>query len=215
MSVGHWFAIEMVIANSGGVCNVYVDDGALFVGYTGDTQNTNTYPPFTGNWTSVTWANVSDASGWIDDIIITDNTDGQITETYGQRAVPASDEASGLTPSTGSTNYLNILDYDTSRYNAGTTATTEDLYGVEGNLPLGTVDWVGVHALVASQNGFEMQTALKSGATTAYGTLRQGGPSSYLAAGSLLTFHTTDPDTATAWTAAGVNALQAGVRTGS
>lgn len=215
MTKGHWFAIEMSIANSGGVCNVYVDDGALFVGYTGDTQNSNEGIDVTGNWDRVVWGSVTDAFAWIDDVVVTTTSEGQVTETFGRQVRLASDASAGLTPSAGSDNYVNAQNFDTSTYNAGTTATTEDLYGVAGNLVLGTVDWVTINALVASQNGFQMQTALKSGATTSYGTLRSGGASDYTAGESFLDIYTTDPDTASAWTAAGVNALQAGVRTGT
>lgn len=213
MAVGHWFAVEMTIANAGGICNVYVDDGALFVGFTGDTQNFNTQIALTGNWDSVSMGATSGCNAWFDDLIVTNVTDGQITETYGRQQLLTSDAATGLTPSTGTNNWSNVLDFDLSRYNAGTTATTQDLYGAEGNLVLGVVDWVSLRVLVASQNGFEMQTALKSGSTTDYGTLRSGGPSDY--DGHSVVYYTTDPDTAVAWTASGVNALQAGVRTGT
>jgi hypothetical protein len=113
-----------------------------------------------------------------------------------------------MTPSVGSDNYLNVVGYDADLYNSTGTTLTSDLYGVGGNLVLGTVDFVQVSAACAFQSSFQARTVLKSGTTTSGGTPRTGTANPTALPTKL---YTTDPDTMSAWTADGVNALQAGV----
>jgi hypothetical protein len=207
MSIGHWFAIECLVADTAGTVKVYIDgSSSTFVEFTGDTAATGDF-----FWDQFSFSDVSGVEGFIDDIIITTSSEGQQTESFERRVVLVSDTAAGLTPSTGTQNFQNVIAYDTATYNKGTTATTQDLYGAQGNLALGVIDFVQVEAVAAHQNDFEMQTALKSGATTVYGTLGTG-TATYRNVPT--TLYTTDPNTSGAWTAAAVNALQAGVRTG-
>ena len=196
-TVGHWVAIELVVANAGGLVNVYLDDGAVFVTYSGDTQQSRP------EWTKVAFCD-GNCRAFIDDVIVTDLAEGQITETYGRRVRPTSDAATGLTPSAGGANHVNVSAYDSTG-----TVTTQDLYGSDGNLLLGTVDFVQIGIAVQGQAGFAGQSALKSGTTTDYGTeLTAAGD----AVGVKAKIYDTDPDTLAAWTAAGVNALQQGIR---
>lgn len=208
-SRGHWYAMEVVVANSGGIVNVYVDDDpTVFVSYTGDTQAGGS-----AYWDEFAFSASAVSSGYLDDIIITDLAEGQVAETFGQGLRTASDASTALTPSTGSDNWMNVHNSDTSRYNAGLSGPLVDLYGVAGNGVLGaTVLCVSVQGFAAFQNSFTMQTKLKSGTTTVSG-LSVTGTADYNPFPQ--TFHVTDPDTAAAWTAAGVLALQVGVQSGT
>jgi hypothetical protein len=209
LAVGHWFAIEVVVANAGGIVNVYIDDDpTVFVTYTGDTQNG-------GNplWDQFGFGKVAFVvNAFIDDIIITDVTEGQLSETYGRGLALTSDASVALTPSAGSDNWKNVAAVDTSTYNTGITGPLVDLYGVEGNLTLGTVNCVTMQGVAAFQNNFTMQTQLKSGSTTASGS-NQTGTAEFIPLPK--TIHETDPDTATTWTADAVRALQVGVQAGT
>lgn len=210
MTTGHWFAVEVVVDNSG-FCNVYVDDDvSAIVSFTGDTAAIN--PATGGNWDQVRWGANIVSVGYVDDIIITDATEGRYEETFAKSMTLNSDVASGLTPSAGSSNVDNVKTFDNSTYNSTSSTTTEDLYGLQGNLNLGDVRFLYVGALVASQGDFQVQTVLHSGSTNDYGSLTAAGTSDF---GGILQFYLVDPDTTLGWTSEGVNALQVGVRSGT
>jgi len=207
LSKPHWYEVELVVDNSSGICNVYIDDDvSAFVSFSGDTQATTT-PTFNG-WHKVQFGN-STQFGWIDDVIVTDATEGQLGETYGRAMYVAGDNTTALTPSAGSENWKNVLVWGESAYNSSTATATEDLYDVPGNFALGSVDFVSVLALIGKQNDFQGRPVLKSGATTDLGSLG-GGSSTYIGESA---YYAEDPDTATAWTESGVNSIQIGIRT--
>lgn len=207
LSEPHWYEIELVVHNSSGVCNVYIDnDVAAFVSFSGDTQAANN-PTFSG-WHKVHFGN-NTQFGWIDDVIVTDPTEGQLGETYGRAMYVAGDNTTALTPNGEAENWKNVLVWGETNYNSGATTATGDLYDIQGNLALGTVDFISVLGLIGSQNDLRGRPVLKSGATTDLGSLG-GGPSSYVGE---VSYYTQNPDTASAWTESGVNSIQVGTRT--
>lgn len=119
----------------------------------------------------------------------------------------------GFTPSTGS-NYQNVdesyFDLDTT-YNSTTTLNTIDSYAMENIATLGTIHAVAYGVIARKDDGGEIGIQLfnKSGTTE---TL--SGTDIYL--GDIYNeyqkIHETDPDTSAAWTVAGVNAAEFGLK---
>jgi len=206
---GFWLAIEVVIANSGGIVNVYVsgETPSPYVSYSGDTQNGGR-----ATWNRFGYNEETGLIGYIDDIIITDVTEGQKTEKFLKRMFMAGDGTTAFTPSSGSDNWPNVQSYDTDTYNYTGSATTSDLYTVDPSPKLGTIDYIAVEGLIAGKNSFEAQVALKSNITTVYGTLT---PVTSYYQPIPTEFWDEDPDTSSAWTEAGAKAMQVGLRTGT
>lgn len=218
VNVGHWVAIEAVCQNVGGILRVYVD-GVLFVQFLGDTQNA-AVPDWDqigfGRGAFLVSTPAIGSAQYIDDVIVTDSTTGQVPEHYLLPLVPTSDSSPlTLTPSTGVTHY-NLVDEipaNDTDYNSTAVSGNEDLYGM-ADLPGGvsSVLAVNFNARVTKDGALtQAQVSVKSGgANTVYSTAATMPASpSYLDIQYVLD---TDPNTATTWSVAGVNAVQAGAK---
>ncbi len=198
---------NIVISDTVGTIDVYYN-GILVLTFSGDTRNA-------GN---ATWdvLRFGDAGGDfdVDDVAIFDNTATPTDEYYDVSPDPNSDIATGLTRSTGATNYGTIDERPMSAtdYNAkatGAVAGDGDTYGHAGFSGLGFTPTSIACVKVGAQfkrdgtiSGAKMR--LKSGGTTYLSSALTGagvGTSGYKAA-----LWNTDPATAAAWTEANVNA---------
>lgn len=207
MTQGHWIAVELVVANAGGTCNLYLgNSGSPFLTFTGDTKASNT-PTYDG-WDQWEFANfVGDA--FLDDIIVTDATEGRLNETYGKAMLVRSDQSVALTPSQGVDNWRNVHQPGGSRYNSSGGSTVLDLYGVQQDRQFGVVNFVTLYGALATTNDHRGSLVLRSGTTTDVGP-EFGGPSSYAPG---VRYFTQDPDLAAAWTIPGVLGMHVGVQT--
>lgn len=209
----HWFAIRLVAATSGGEVEVYVD-GALVVSYTGNTQGHATLD----GWDRFAPAGVdvvgSDCT--IDDVIVTDSVTGVLAEHYAKAQRPASVVSGVLvgTPTTGSGRWANVSEdpASTSEYNTASSSGDEDRYGLT---PIGTTPDSILCAVVwvegARSGGLtQIEALLSSGGTDAYSAAPYVLPGSGHGVHSLLLED--DPDTAAAWTPAGLDAAVVGAR---
>lgn len=204
----HFLEWGFAIHDSTGTITLKVD-AATVLNLTGqDTNNSG------GNWDRVQFlqpAGSTVGTYQIDDLYCLDSA-----TTLGERRVetlyPTSDVAQGFARSTGSTNYTLVdeatVNGDTD-YVQGSTVGDVDTYGF-GDLSSTptTIDAVQVTAFAEKTDAGSRSIALqvKSGATTSDG-------SNYALAASYGKFErilTTDPNTATAWTGSGVNAMQGG-----
>lgn len=115
-----------------------------------------------------------------------------------------------MTP-TGGANYANVADIpdSTATYNSSATVGAKDLYTM-ADLPAGVTTIHGAqannHAWKTDAGSKNLKNAIKSGATTAYG--------SSIALSASMTANSdvfeTDPNTSTAWTVSGVNGVEVG-----
>lgn len=209
-SVGHWIEIEMVCEEApNGLANVYVD-GVLWASTSGvDMRNQGV-----DGWDFIQWTN---GDHIIDDVIITDSTEGRPpAEFYGVRQRLNGNASVAMSPSTG-TNWETVSGsvLNTTTYNESTTGGDTDLYTTQRISWADSVYGVNIGAWVArsgqASSDNNAKLAVRAGNTTGFGSLVALG-SLYQAIDS---FFPLNPDTASAWTEDDLDDLIVGVKTGA
>jgi len=205
----HYIEVEFVLSDTVGVFKVYVN-GVQVINVTGADTKAQSSAVVTN--LSFTFSGNGNGGQRYDDFYLTD-TAARLGESRIETLSPSADTATkNWGRSAGSDNFALVdekpSDGDTT-YVTATTAGTADLYDMAD---LSEVPLV-IHAVQSSIIGRKDDAAtravrcnLKSGGTTANGTAL-GLTTSYV---QRVTLYATDPDTGSAWTASGVNALQAG-----
>jgi hypothetical protein len=210
--------IRAVIADSGGLIDVRIDGTSVVSVSSVDTRDGGA----AGVASRIELRGMIQSSGLgntiFDNLTVNDTSGAAPTSWPGARRIetlfPNSDEAVQWTPSTGGLNYelVNDATPDLLTWVQSNTAGHVDRYGLQ-NLS-GTPTAIDAVQLVyrsarSDAGARTIRSLLRSGTTTANGstispvTTPSGQYSRQQA--------NTDPDTAAAWDAAGVNALQAGV----
>jgi hypothetical protein len=217
LSTGTWYYIETMttIADSGGRAVVKVN-GVTEIDFTGDTKNGGTATSFDtikmgnhfGDFGAIGTAR-------LDDLYVLDSS-GSVNNTYlGEQRVnallpSAAGASTQFTPSTGSNNWdlVNDVPPSDSTYNSSSTSGHRDTYTLANPVVVGTIHGVQVVTrMVKSDAGAaSAKAAIKSSSTVAYGTTRTLSAS----ATTYRDIWETDPDTSSAWTGSGANALEAG-----
>jgi hypothetical protein len=201
----HWIVVELLAQNSGGVCNVYVD-GTLELTYSGDTQR-----QATANWNQVRIFG-SSAPAYVDDIIITDATDGQQAELYGYACpITGAGDTTGWTPTAGA-NWQIAQGYEVSPtdWNYPSALDQDDLYTVQHTRKVSSVGWVGIYAYSTSPGSVGVQTLARTGTSTGFSGLTVTGGAGDPAV--VWTHHPLSPATGLAWTQDEIDVLQIGLR---
>jgi len=212
--VPHWLAIQLLAADAAGTCEVW-SDGVLVVSFTGDTKAHTTL----ANWDQVRLvASGFSADHTIDDVIVTDSTTGRVVEHVAPVMVVDGVSSGNLTgvPVTGANRYQNVdeggANGATSQtdYNQAVAVNDEDIYTLS-DPPTPTSVLCAVFWAEAARSGGITQAEIRveSGATTVSGPVEVLPASDYEAN---FYIRETDPDTAAAWTAAGLNAAKAGIK---
>jgi hypothetical protein len=208
-----WYHIEIsaTIADAGGTCIVKLN-GATVINFTGDTKNAGTNTTFD----RVVLASNGGYTAGFDDIYVGNSTGSAPYNTLlgDARVYSLSPSGAGsstqFTPSSGA-NYTTVdeLPYSATDYVSGGTTGNRDTYAL-ADLPAsaGTVYAVqnNIIAKKTDAAAISLKPALKSGATVYYGAATSLGASD----GVITDLYTTDPATSSAWTASGVNSLEAG-----
>jgi len=209
--VFHFLECEFVLSDTVGVFKIWVD-GVLVVNVTtGDTKGASATTVFR---LQITPSGMGAGNIQLDDYYQTDGA--RLGESRVVTLMPTSDTADkDWGRSAGSDNYALVderpSDGDTT-YVTSSTVGDLDLYGME-DLSFTPASIYAVQSSIIARKDDAADRAvrcnIKSGGTTANGTALG------LAAGyqQRVTIHATDPNTAAAWTASGVNALQAGPET--
>ncbi|MDR6861983.1 hypothetical protein [Phycicoccus sp. 3266] len=219
LSVFHYIEVSATVADSGGRAIVKVD-GITVIDFTGDTKNGGT------NTTLDALALSQPVIGgsiryWFDDVYICSGVDSGIAgmpnnDFLGDRQVvtlrpSGAGSSTQLAPTGSATNWQNVDEtpFDAADYNASAVVGQRDTYAL-GDLPSGSGVVHGIQNCMIAQKSdagnANMKTAVKSGAGVYYGPV-VGLATSPAWSG---TIRESDPATSAAWTAAGVNALEAG-----
>lgn len=212
-----YIEIHALIADSGGFCEVKID-GTVVVSYTGDTKNGGT-----GVVNTVNWARISNGTTNVDDAYVCDATGSAPYNTYlGDIKVltllPTGDgDSSGWLGSDGNSTNNSLLvdeaDSSMSDYVAASVSGTLDLYAMD-DVPTG-YDVLAIQELIyAVKSDAGTAPTVLPVAKGAVGTIRTDTalPALTTTNQSLpAQIRTTDPD-GNALTAAGVNAMQVGVK---
>lgn len=206
----YYVEVEVVISDTVGVFNVYLNGASVLSLSLQDTRNG---APTTIN--RVTIGSSLSSSNWagmdFDDFYMTD-TATRLGERKVETLMPSADGTITWTPSTGILNYAMVdeVQFSSTDYVQSSSVGSQDLYDVADLSAIpASIDAVGTFIWGSKTDAATraITTALKSGATTSLGsdlTLASGG---YLLQNRLFL---TDPNTAAAWTSAAVNALQVG-----
>jgi len=210
---GNYFEVSASIDDTVGQCIVRVN-GVTVINFTGDTKNGGTN-------TTIDAVAIGDYGAYnqvcyFDDLYLCDSTGSAPYNTFlGEvRISTLSPNGAGsstqFTPSSGA-NYTTVdeLPYSTADYVSGTSGQT-DLYATS-DLPggAGTIYGVQTNAMVKKTDAGNIsgKTAIKSGSTTYYGTTTATGTSDT----TITDTRQVDPNTSTAWTSSGVNAIEIGI----
>jgi hypothetical protein len=204
----HFVECEVTINDTTGVFKIYVDGVQVLNLTAQDTKNTANANAGLIRFGAA--ANISQVFD-IDDLYVTD-TAAKLGERRVETLYPTSDVAQGFARSTGAVNFSLVdeaqVNGDTD-YVQGSTVGDVDTYGFSDltGTPA-TIDAVQVSCFALKTDATSRSIALqvKSGATTSDG-------SNFALAASYGKFERlllTDPNTAAAWTAANVNAVQGG-----
>lgn len=220
-----WYYVEfkVVVGDSG--------TGAVYLDINGVNLISETTGVDTKNGTDTTIDNVifgsRNAGGnngfstfYIDDVYVFDTNgstnNAALGEVMIQTIVPTSDETITWDRSTGSVSYELVDDAapdGDSTYVYTATAAEDELYGF-GNLLANTASVYGLQVNACARKDDSGARTLniltKSGTTTDPGDTE----SLDISYTFYQDIHETDPDTATAWTPSGVDAMQAGLRSG-
>ncbi len=212
---GQWYYIELKVLtnNSTGTVEVKVN-GSTWLNLTSqDTQ------PGSNAWHDAVRIGTVNADSRFDDMYILDGSGSANNDFLGNRRVVALDPdgagvATDWTPSAGS-NYQNVddgdeVDEDTT-YNETSTDADDDLY-TYGNLPgvTASVDGIQITAETRVTAGsMDLSNLIRTGSTIYPGAANTITSTSYVTATRI---EEEDPDTAAAWTPAGVNGAQFGIR---
>lgn len=215
IAIGTWHFVQLkvTIANSGGTAELRIN-GKSIASYTGDTQNT-------ANASANGWKINTSSGNWVlvDNLLIYDTVgDAPTTWTPETRILETLPNGAGFTtewtPSAGSN--WQCVDEQPSNgdtdYVSAATAPLSDLYAVPASAIAGGIIYgLAVHATVRKDDAgaSEVDGLIRSGGTT----YAKGSPfvvtSNYVRARWLWSL---DPATAAAWTVAGANAAQPGIR---
>ena len=213
----HWFELKVTIDATGGAVELR-RNGAVLLTFSGNTKGAPT-----GDITRVQLRSMNQNSKnridvWLDDIVIADDLGGQNDDFLGDlrisTLVPTADTAQkDWTPSSGSDNFSRVAEVppdDDTTYVASATPGDRDLYAMA---PLGTtplaIKGLQQTAVARKDDAGERALALvlKSGATVLV------APPTILGSSYAFTeaIHEQDPATGAPWTAAAVDAVQAGL----
>ncbi len=205
----YYIEASATIADSGGTCTVRYN-GQTVISYTGDTKNGGTNTTIDG----VRLAGTGYATQF-DDFYLCDDTGSApyntfLGDTRVQTIVPNGAGASTqFTPSTGA-NYTTVdeLPYSATDYVTSSTTGHRDTYTLSDLGAVNTVFAVqnNVIAKKTDTAALSIKPALKSSSTVAYGSTTALGSSDL----HMRDLRIADPNTSTAWTQSGVNALEAG-----
>jgi hypothetical protein len=214
-NVPHWIAIEAVCQNAGGLVNVFIDD-VLVISFSGDTQAHATL----SDWDAWFWGwtggngGFFNSGGQIDDVVVTDNTTGKLTEKK-VFAITADTDSTPLTltPSTG-TDHSALIDdipLNDADFNNTAVSGSEDNYTWTTIPTTSSISAVQFSACVTNDSGLTLgQISIKSNVTTVY----QSAVTLPVSPTFRMISHIqeTDPDTAAAWTDGGLAAIEAGIK---
>ncbi len=213
----HYFEMKVVCHDTTGSYEVRIDGVTVLSGTNVDTR--------AGADTRFVRFRMDEYYQYMDDIYICD-TDGTTNNDFlGQILVeaifPSADgDSSDWTPGSGSDNYAmvddNPTDDDTSYVESNIEGDT-DLYGYTNLATITDEDILGVvlktePRMTAFPGDLDLYQTVKSGTTTSDGAAVNIADDSYSSVQRVLE---TDPDTSSAWTASGVNAVQFGIKTGT
>lgn len=210
---GTYIELSATVADAGGTCVVKAN-GVTLINFTGDTKNAGT-----GSW--VDTITIIKATGFtpnifVDDFYLCDSIGSAPYNTFlgdvrVHTVVPTgAGSSTQFTPSSGA-NYTTVdeLPYSAADYVYGT-AGQQDLYATS-DLPGGTGVIYGVqtNAVVKKTDAgnISARSAVKSGATTYYGTTTVIGTSDQV----VTRIDQTNPATASAWTSGEVNGIEIGI----
>ena len=211
--VWNYIECSATIHDSTGTVDVHCN-GVSVVSFTGDTRNGGT----STNIDTIAFQGTTAVGNvnYIDDVYFCDDSGLAPYNTFlgDVRVYTLVPDAAGsstqLTPSSGA-NYTTVdeLPYSSTDYVSGTAGQT-DLYST-ANLPGGTGIIYGVqtNAIVKKTDAGNIsgKTAIKSGATTYYGTTTALGTTDV----TLIDTRSLDPSTSAAWTSTGVNNIEIGI----
>lgn len=212
LNTWYYFEVGVTVADAGGTCVVKIN-GTTVINYTGDTRNAGTtgmYDTFSLHFGG------SNTAAIFDDLYICDGTGPAPYNTFLNevRIYPLSPNAAGastqFTPSAGA-NYTTVdeLPYSSTDYVSSGTVGNRDTYALS-DLPatVGTIYAVqnNVIAKKTDASNIAIKPAMVSGGTVYYGAATNLGGSD----ATLSDLRTADPATTAAWTATGVNSLEAG-----
>lgn len=216
---GNWHYIEIyaVIHATTGQVTVRLD-GRQVLSFTGNTKNGGTSTNIDAiRFRTGRYVNSPNCVLSIDDLYVCDAT-GAVNNTFlgdvrVQSMLPnAAGSSTQLLPTGSANNYANAgeVPYNSATYNASPTTGQRDTYGLS-DLVASTTTVYGLQSVAHMQKSdagaASAKVALKSGASVYYDTTQ---PLSTTAT-SYAQMRETDPATATAWTVAGANALEAGM----
>lgn len=212
-----YFEIEVLIDQTAGtiICH---KDGSEILNVSGlDTQFGA--GPTGANIAQVRFGPAGYSNNQVDDVYVLDDTGSTNNSFLGVSQVrtllPNADTAQeDMTPSTGTDNYAVVDDMvDDSDYVTGTVANDKDLYDCESLTlsPGKTIHGVaGLAGFLRVDSGETVtgRVITKSGSTESQGESQTHTTSGNKFASDIV--HDVDPDTSSAWTKAGVDAIQAG-----
>jgi hypothetical protein len=209
--LGTWLEIELLAQDAAGACNVYVNGSATaFVSFAGDTRNSTT----TDGWDSVAFSYSNTNDNAYDDVIVTTNAEGRPNEVFCLGLAPNGNDVIQSTSSGGGAGtYTNVddLPFSSTDYNIFTSG-QQDTYDCAA-LPWTPTLILGAKvASFAAREGtiVSAQGVCKSGGVTSLGSATGlGSAGSYVA---IDTYYNTDPATAAAWVAAGIDAAKIGIK---
>lgn len=211
-----WVYVEIMVVIHASTGRVKLNiNGATVIDYTGVTKNggTNNTSDAIGIGTQADFGTGA-AKMYYDDLYVCDSTGTVNNGFLGEVRVPAllpngAGASTQWTSSTGLGNWDNVNDVPPvdSTLNYSPTTGQRDTYSLSDTAISGTVLGVQVASRMSnSAAGVGAKTAVKSGATVAYGVSRSltTTPITYL---DVLE---ADPNTSAAWTATAVNAIEVG-----
>lgn len=213
---GSWVYVEAMVVVNATTGRVKLNiDGATVIDFTGNTKNggTNDSADAIGIGTQADFG-TSGAKMYYDDLYLL-NGSGSANNTFlGRRTViackPTGAGSSTQWASATGPNWDNVNDVPPvdATYNYDGTSGHRDTYALNDLPTGGTVDGIQVvtRMSMSGSGAVSAKAAVKSGAVVAYGATRVLGATA-------TQYHDvweTDPNTGAAWTADGVNALEAG-----
>jgi len=219
--VWSWFELKAAIDPTSGHAELR-RDGTTLLSFTGDTRATAQSTLNGVQIRSLRQASSVRTDVWVDDVYIADDQGGANDDFLGDMRVstltPTADTAEkAWTPDSGGDNFARLAEIppdDDSSYVASDLVGARDLYAMAdlGLTPL-TIAGLQHTALARKDDAAERSIALvlKSGATVDVGTEASLG-SSYT---FIEAMHENDPATGSAWTVAGIDALEAGMEVAS
>jgi hypothetical protein len=206
-----WYHIEVVVTRNASTGSVFIYlNGSLVASATGVNTGSATIDTIDigGKGSSAS----PGAARWVDDLFLGDAAT-QIGDCKVETIRPTADTATkDWTHNTGTTNFGTIDDFptnDDTDYNSSATVGNKDLFDLS-NLATTPSAVKAVQTVLISRKDDaavrELRTNMKNGATTTNGTTRGQGTSYQ----NYADIYNVNPDTAAAFTASDVNAMQLG-----